>query len=192
MLISSIQLRSLRFHMLFFVILCDYLNSITILSTLIPRLGGPVSRYPFIANFVFADLERLWSVFSTVDVHLVKLAFQILDLILERPQIGLHIQVRVIMLGHWVLHQQCPLAEWGIHRIGMRRIHVYLVRWELLAAVLESEASHLLWSVVWTGRNTVVLTILLGRRTTFKSYLSAVQSWGLLSPFIVFLALSNW
>ena len=100
MLISSIQLRSLRFHMLFFVILCDYLNSITILSTLIPRLDGPVSRYPFIANFVFADLERLGSVFSTVVVHLVKLAFQILDLILERPQIGLHIQVRVIMLGH--------------------------------------------------------------------------------------------
>ena len=100
MLISSIQLRSLRFHILFFVILCDYLNSITILSTLIPRLGGPVSRYPFIANFVFADLERLGSVFSTVVVHLVKLAFQILDLILERPQIGLHIQVRVIMLGH--------------------------------------------------------------------------------------------
>ena len=86
--------------MLFFVILCDYLNSITILSTLIPRLGGPGSRYPFIANFVFADLERLRSVFSTVDVHLVKLAFQILDLILERPKIGLHIQVRVIMLGH--------------------------------------------------------------------------------------------
>ena len=102
MLISSIQLRSLRLHMVFFVILCDYLNSITILSTLIPRLGGPDSRYPFIANFVFADLERLGSVFSaaTVVVHLVKLAFQILDLILERPQIGLHIQVRVIMLGH--------------------------------------------------------------------------------------------